>query len=359
MGKKKRRRMNKFRMDEISAVDTPAQSGAKAVIMKRATSVDDIDHYLKRQFSAEQRRQMASSGQAMSDGAFPIANGQDLNNAIRAFGRADNKSAVARHIARRARALGLTDRLPSEGELANLIGKRGDKSMSKELEAKMAKMQEKLDANDAALIKANALAEMNDEHKAFYKSLSESDQKEFLEKSVEDRESQIEKASDKGDQTVVYTSLDGTEFTKSDDPRLVAMAKRSDNQEKELAKAKAKNADNELRKRAETEFQYLPGDVDVRMALIKSAEDIQNDDLRKKALEALKAQNTEMKKAFDERGTSQEPNTFGKGADQGDAEEEMENLTKSRMQEKGEDYYTAYDFVKTANPDIYAKAVGH
>lgn len=68
----------------------------------------------KREFNSKQRRQMAGRGQAMPDGSYPIANEQDLKNAIQAFGRAKNPNAVKRHIITRARALGLTDLLPDD-----------------------------------------------------------------------------------------------------------------------------------------------------------------------------------------------------------------------------------------------------
>jgi hypothetical protein len=65
-------------------------------------------------FSAEQRRQLASKGQALPDGSYPIRNKADLSNALQAFGRAKNKAAVKRHIIKRARALGATDMLPED-----------------------------------------------------------------------------------------------------------------------------------------------------------------------------------------------------------------------------------------------------
>ena len=68
----------------------------------------------KRDFNAKQRRQMAGRGQAMPDGSYPIANKEDLKNAIQAFGRAKNPDAVKRHIITRARGLGLSDLLPEE-----------------------------------------------------------------------------------------------------------------------------------------------------------------------------------------------------------------------------------------------------
>ena len=68
----------------------------------------------KRAFSAEQREEMAGEGTAMPDGSFPIANEADLRNAIQAHGRAKDIEKAKAHIKKRARALGLTDLIPSE-----------------------------------------------------------------------------------------------------------------------------------------------------------------------------------------------------------------------------------------------------
>jgi hypothetical protein len=66
----------------------------------------------ERQFSAEQRRQLAKKGQAMSDGSFPIVTKADLSNAVQAYGRSANKAAAKAHITKRARALGAVSMLP-------------------------------------------------------------------------------------------------------------------------------------------------------------------------------------------------------------------------------------------------------
>ena len=76
----------------------------------------------KRDYNAKQRRQLAGRGQAMPDGSYPIANEQDLKNAIQSFGRAKNPTAVKRHIITRARALGLTDLLPEEWKTKKNVG---------------------------------------------------------------------------------------------------------------------------------------------------------------------------------------------------------------------------------------------
>lgn len=61
-----------------------------------------------RSFSAEERRKLAASGKAMSDGSFPIATVEDLKNAIRLA----HTPAQRRHVIRRARALGATGLIP-------------------------------------------------------------------------------------------------------------------------------------------------------------------------------------------------------------------------------------------------------
>lgn len=68
----------------------------------------------KREFNTEQRQRMAESGIAMPDGSFPIANRQDLANAIRSVGRAANYDKAKRHIISRARALGAVSMLPED-----------------------------------------------------------------------------------------------------------------------------------------------------------------------------------------------------------------------------------------------------
>jgi len=81
----------------------------------------------KRAYSSEQRAEMARKGQAIPvenddgeivGGRYPIADKQDLGNAIRAFGRSSesDRAEVKAFITRRARALGATDMLPEDWE---------------------------------------------------------------------------------------------------------------------------------------------------------------------------------------------------------------------------------------------------
>jgi len=55
---------------------------------------------------------MAKSGEAMSDGSFPIKSLKDLQNAIKACGRAKNAAEAKKHIIKRAKAIGHKDLIP-------------------------------------------------------------------------------------------------------------------------------------------------------------------------------------------------------------------------------------------------------
>lgn len=98
---KRGRRFKALQLNEISAVDRPAQEHATFAIAKREVS-DDA------------RQRLADEGKAMPDGSFPIATKADLKNAVRAIGRAADPAAVKRHIIRRARALDALDALPDD-----------------------------------------------------------------------------------------------------------------------------------------------------------------------------------------------------------------------------------------------------
>lgn len=77
------------------------------------------------EFTEQQRERLAGQGRAMQGGRFPIRNRSDLQNAIRAVGRASGgeagRQSVRRFIIKRARALGATSMIPdtwrSDGSL--------------------------------------------------------------------------------------------------------------------------------------------------------------------------------------------------------------------------------------------------
>ena len=133
-----KRIMRAFKLDEISAVDRPAQAHAKMTLMKR-------------DFSQDERDKAAESGAAMPDGSFPIKTTEDLKNAIHAIGRAKDPEKARAHIVSRAKSLGATDLLPEEW-VSKSAGPAGSS-----MEVDMTK--EELDAMIAASVQ-KALAEV-------------------------------------------------------------------------------------------------------------------------------------------------------------------------------------------------------
>jgi len=74
--------------------------------------VEISESLMEREYNTAQRKEMADSGEALPDGSFPIADEEDLKNAISSYGLGKDSSAAAKHIAKRARALGLADLIP-------------------------------------------------------------------------------------------------------------------------------------------------------------------------------------------------------------------------------------------------------
>lgn len=103
-----------LRIDEVSSVDRGAGEGVKIMLMKR-------------EFSADQRRAAAASGDALPDGSFPIKTVGDLENAVRAIGRASDPAKAKAHIISCARSLGALDKLPEGWNVS-----KGDKNMDEE-----------------------------------------------------------------------------------------------------------------------------------------------------------------------------------------------------------------------------------
>src|ERR1700733_4382368 len=109
------RTLTRLQISEVSSVDRGAGDGVKVLLMKRSEALPPAaEEYLKREFSADDRKKLAESGAAMADGGYPIENKSDLENAVQAFGRAKDKAATRRHIIARARALNALDALPQK-----------------------------------------------------------------------------------------------------------------------------------------------------------------------------------------------------------------------------------------------------
>lgn len=222
----------------------------------------------------------------------------------------------------------LPDVLKSEEEPA--MDKKTDNTPTVEtLTADLAKA-------NARAEKAEALAGLTDVEKAHYNSLPEGDRDAFLKLDADGRKAEVEKA--KADDPVIYKTLDGTEFRKSDDPRMITMAKRADEAEKREKAEIEKRETLELTKRAEVELANLPGDVPVKIAVLKAVDSITDEDTRKKANEMLKAHNKAHRPAFAKFGTTQ-------NNDIGDVTGRLDAMAKKYAEDRKVPFAKAYDEV--------------
>lgn len=238
MSDTRRRIMRRFKINEISAVDTPAQEGALATILKRSDA-NGIE----------------------GDAGTPLA--KDT---------AGNVSAIA-------------------------------EDHSVKIKEKINMSEDKLRELEAQLAKANALLAMTADTRGYYEGLKPKAQEAFLAKSAAEQtaeaEAAIAKAADLN--TVVYTSEDGTAYTKADDARIVRLAMDNDKLMKGIREAEAKAAEAELAKRAE-ELANIPGSEAAKVALLKSVEGIDDEALRTEVLAALKSKSEAFQPAFEMSG---------------------------------------------------------
>lgn len=249
------------------------------------------------------------------------------------------------------------EKMPEEGPLADLLAAaKESEEQPPEGDPKMADNKE-LDALKAQVATLTAVAALTGAHKTHYDSLDDDGKSDFLKLDNDAKDEAIKAAEAQKDAAdpVVYTAKNGDVFKQSDDPRLVAMAKERDAEREENIRLQKQAKDDALTKRAETELANLPGDIEVRKALLESAESIKDEETRKGAVAALKAQNARLGAAFTTVGAGGQP--VEKTGDSNESIQELDRLAKERAAKEGENYYTAYEKVAEANPELYAKAV--
>lgn len=100
-----------------SANAAPNKEGEGTVKVAKKDKDDEFDYgkavkVKKKDYSKDERKEMADAGHAMPDGSYPIKDKGDLEDAVEAFGRAKNKPKVKAHIKSRAKDLGHEDTLP-------------------------------------------------------------------------------------------------------------------------------------------------------------------------------------------------------------------------------------------------------
>lgn len=330
----------------------------QTIRMMESFDKDDYDVVsYKCRYGADFRKSLAKSGGALEDGSFPIMDSNDLNVALKAVDLVRDKEKVICHILKRANDIGEAVTLsPVIKDAARGTGVAilEDVTMSGNQNPadNEAELKKKVDTLEDELKKARAFGDLTDEEKEHYKSLDEKGKEDFLKKSADSRKLDIEKS--KSANPVVYTTDDGTEFYKRDDPRLIAMAKARDADRRELEKARKHNEEMEFQKRAETELAHMPGDIKTRAAILKAVESIEDADIKKSAIEALRSNDADMAKAFNRVGSS----NVNPDLNVNDAGLQLEKMAKEYAEKNKVGYFEAYDAVSASHPDLLEKALG-
>ena len=287
----------------------------------------------KYDFTDEMRTELAEEGSAMKDGSFPIANPADLSEAIKAWDALvakSDQSKVAKHIVKRAQALDAIQQIPTEGDFAEKVGNtEGKLSQTKKGNSTMDENEKKLDDMQKQLTRQGQVIALAPSSREYFDGLEKTeDQDAFLEKSAGDQKSIVDAAIAKAQDSdpVEYTRPDGTEMRKSAGQTAIDDAKRIDELTRKNAEYEAERAEGVVQKFVTEKLPNLPGDNAAKMALAKAAFGIEDEDTRKKSLEALEAQNTEMAKAFATAGVSTVPETVNKG------DEGFDTLVKAHME---------------------------
>lgn len=348
----KKKILHKFKMDEISGVDRMAQAGAKLVLMKR----DDLEiakgAFKEALFVMETEDALNEAYWAMweSDEVMRQAICNIVDNPTK---YPDTQAAIieaigeySERVQQQADGLAVGDNgdgsESSSGDPTNKSDHSNTDNTSSQKENTMDKKEptvETLTADVTALTeklaKSDAFGKLSDPEKAHYATLDDNGQADFLKMDEGARANVLEKVA--ADDPVIYTTDSGEEFKKSDDARLVAMAKQGD-EDRKLAKAeREKRVSLELTKRAEDELSHLPGEAPAKVALLKAIDGITDESHRTAIGEMLKAADDTASPAFDTRGTTD--------IAKGDAEEKLDVMAKAHAKEHSVPFAKAYDEV--------------
>lgn len=250
----------------------------------------------------------------------------------------------------------------SADKIGNSGGKEKEMTTQKsaeELSAQIEDLNKKLSNLEGENEILKAEASFSDAEKSYYEDLDDQAKKEFRTASPEARSSQIQKREE--DDPAIFKAADGTVYRKSDDPRLIELAKREDAREIEFRKMQEEREDVRIEKFVDENLKHHPGDMDVRKAIVKAVEAIADEKVRDGALDALKAKDAQFAPAFRQVGVNGQPD-LNKDAGMSDRQGAQQELRKKANEMVEQDstgkmnYYDAYEKACRANPDLYAKA---
>jgi hypothetical protein len=341
-GEKRKAIMTSFTMKRISSCDFPAQEGAVMAIMKRKLpeefknkgkdkpkkgekgyKPEDVEKRMALTTPVAGHSHLIVGLTASADGVAELRAGKtswvdghshdwvmdDAGNIILAdteghthgIGVLVSKSELAE-------ASASFDETKTKAEkAADAIGTSMEATMpdGKKAAELVAVSPEDHDAVTKRAERAEAVVGLSGAHRAHFDSLEKSKQGEFLTLGPEQRDALITEAA--AADKVVYKADDGSIYKKSDDVRLVALAKKSDEDRQARVAAETKVEKSDLTKRAEM-FKNLPGTVEERSALLKAIDGIKDEKARDEALKTLKVADAALGKNFVEIGDKSTPN---------------------------------------------------
>lgn len=364
--RRKRRRMLKLRIDEISAVDAGAQAEIGEVLMKRRDDKGGgrhrrlrrrsdesreafmarfmADKGMQEQFPDKAERKRAAedamakraalttafdghthlialdfgSGMATSgttdfysapdgsghahpwvmgeDGTITIGTADGHEHAVATVSKASDEGAAdPSHTADSAG----DDTAADEGSMTT---KNEDQAADKAADDTLRKERDEAVAKAARF---EAIAALPAEQRAHFDKLDAEAQTEFLAADEKARAAALAKAADAN--PVIYTDADGQEYRKSDDARLVTLAKRADADRAAAAKAAALQQDASFAKRADEDLGHLPGESAVRKQLVKAVTLGVDDETQREAIFTMLKAHDRGIAALTERHGTREP----------------------------------------------------
>lgn len=273
---KQKKILNRIRIDEISAVDRPAQEDATMTIMKRA---DETPNPTETMIDEVQKNE-----EVTEEVVAEVVETEEVETAEEVTEEAPEADA--------------------EVEKAEEAEETADEE-EKGYEKSLADLTAELEVLQSELALAKSVAELSDAEKEVFASIEgEEARTEFLGKSADERAELIAKAADEN--AVIYKSLDGVEFTAQDDERLVSLAKQADEYKAQLVAAEEASIEKSYNERAGIQLAHLPGELVTKNAVLRAIDGIEDEAVREQALSMLKAQSVAIEEQFVTKGVEGE-----------------------------------------------------
>lgn len=386
--KPRRKKLSKLTIEETSAVDSPAQKPALAVILKAATDnellTDEAWDVAKKRYKVNEKetreefvRRLMDDGDFLGDEEdsskreteakrlFDEQKGGKLEKAEKTVAFTDSidghqHALVAYEYDGEYRHFELSragddERMHSHEIMRTADGafviseNMGHTHTIKTMAAPMmmAPMQKqgakKVEQSEILEVVRKALT-LTAEQRGYYERLSDVERVAFLDKTPSER--QTEFAEFQKSDPVVYTDESNTEYRASDDPRLVQKARQADQTAREVAELR-KAAEGAVYKERARELGTLPGTEAEIVTLLKAIDAIEDQAAREKSIEILKSKAAANAPAFEPKGVAVTKADDGSEVvTKQDAVQAFENIVQKHMKDNNiphTDYYKTYN----------------